>query len=91
MDRGLYRGGAHLIKSVRDLKHHLGHSGQNGTVRYILTDFQEIFKISKYVNCMPRTHTYDQLTSTNVFSHLPLGNLVLFFISLIIKCQNVMF
>ena len=28
---------------------------------------------------MPRTHTYDQLTSTNAFSHLPLGNLDLFF------------
>ena len=26
-----------------------GHSGQNGTARYIVTDFLENFKISKYL------------------------------------------
>ena len=28
---------------------HRGHSGQNGTARYIVTDFLENFKISKYL------------------------------------------
>ena len=28
---------------------HLGHSGQNGTARYIVTDFLENFKISEYL------------------------------------------
>ena len=27
----------------------VGHSGQNGTARYIVTDFLENFKISKYL------------------------------------------
>ena len=40
---------------------------------------------------MPRTHTYDQLTLTNAFSHLPLDNLVIFLISLLIKRHNVTF
>ena len=53
--------------------------------------FRKISKFQNIENCMPRTDTYDKLTSTNAFSHLPLSNLVIFLISLIIKCHNVTF
>lgn len=53
--------------------------------------FRKISKFQNSENCMPRTDTYDKLTSTNAFSHLPLSNHVIFLISLLIKRHNVTF
>ena len=53
--------------------------------------FRKISKLQNIKNCMPRTDTYDKLISKNAFSHLPLSNVVIFFISLLIKRHNVTF
>ena len=47
-------------------------------VLHILHCDEFLRKFQNVENRMPRTHTYDQLTSTNAFSHLPLDNLDIF-------------